>query len=146
MGEHPPNKIDELMKRLQSAGYRSFTPGERVFLSLWWFQAETNNGGLHQFFFNDSGAYVDDTLQSLELVGASKTADILRRAMTIFPDGRVPADILKRRKTLCDLPDELQWDRLGALTSELFQTHESIAERYQEYAQQHPSEFPSSKQ
>ena len=105
--------------------------------------AETNNGGLHQFFFNDSGAYAGDALRSLELVGALKTADILRRAMSIFPESRVPVDILERRDVLCELPDELQWHRLGGLNTELFQTREPIADGVEDYIRQHPEEFAS---
>jgi len=141
MSDGQRTKMDQLMERLQSSGYQSFTTGERMFFSLWWFQAETNNGGLHQFLFNDSGAYAAEALHTLELIGASKTADILRRAMAVFPESLVPADILKRRKILCNLPDELQWDRLGKLTTELFQSHEPVAEHFEIYTQQHPGEF-----
>jgi len=134
------------MERIQTTGYQSFTAGERLYYSVWWFMAETNNGGLHQFFFNDSGACATDALRSLELVGASKTADILRRAMTIFPESRVPTDILERRQLLCDLPDELQWDRLAELTTELFQTREPIADGVEDYIREHPEEFASFQQ
>ena len=134
------------MERIQTMGYQSFTRGERLYYSVWWFMAETNNGGLHQFFFNDSGAYATDALWSLESVGSSKTADILRRAIMIFPESRVPTDILERRQVLCDLPDELQWDRLGELTTEFFQTREPIAEGVEAYIRQHPEEFASFQQ
>ena len=77
------------------------------------------------------------------MVGASKTADILRRAMSIFPDGRVPTDILERRELLCNLPDELQWDRLGELTTEFFQSSEPVADLLDAYVQKHPEEFPT---
>lgn len=142
MSDGQRTKMDDLMERLQASGYQSFTAGERMFFSLWWFQAETSNGGLHQFLFNDSGAYAADALHTLELIGASKTADILRRAMAVFPESLVPVDVQKRRKILCNLPDELQWGRLGELTTELFQSHEPVAERFESYAQQHPGQFP----
>jgi hypothetical protein len=141
MNDSQRSKMDELMERLHKTGYQSFRAGEKIFFSLWWFQSETNNGGLHQFFFNDSGSYAADALHSLELIGASKTAGILRRAMSVFPDSRVPTDILRRRQILCDLPDELQWDRLGELTTELFQTREPVAEYFEVYNQTHPDEF-----
>jgi hypothetical protein len=137
MSDSQRNKRDELMERLPKSGYQSFTAGEKIFFSLWWFQAETNNGGLHQFFFNDLGAYAADALHALELIGASRTADILRRAISVFPDSQVPTDILRRGQILCDLPDELQWERLGELTTKLFQVREPIAEYFEAYNQTH---------
>jgi hypothetical protein len=141
MSESKKTRMDVLTETIAAHGYDSFTPGERLYFTIWWFMAETNNGGLHQFFFNDAGAYAADAFRSLELVGASKTADILRRAMMIFPESRVPTDILERRELLCDLPDELQWGRIGELTTELFQTREPIAEGVEDYIRQHPDEF-----
>ena len=146
MSDDKRNRMDVLMERIQTTGYQSFTAGERLYYSMWWFMTETNNEGLHQFFLNESGTHVADALRSLELIGASQTADILRRAITIFPDSRVPTDIRERRETLCDLPDELQWDRLGELTTELFQTREPIAEGVEDYIRQHAEEFANFQQ
>ena len=141
MNESKKTRMDVLTETVASQGYDSFTPGERLYFSIWWFMAETNNGGLHQFFFNDAGAYAGDALQSLERVGAPQTASISRRAIAIFPASRVPTDILERREVLCDLPDELQWDRLGELTTELFQSHEPISKGVEDYIRQHADEF-----
>jgi len=131
----------ELMDRLATGGYQSFTDGEKMFFSLWWFQVEPNNGGLHQFFFNDSGAYSGEVLVALERIGANQTADILRRAMAFFPDNQVPVGILERRRVLCDLPDELQWDKLSDLTTELYQSEEGVANLFESYTKSHPKMF-----
>lgn len=139
----PESRMDRFYARIESHGFESLTLSERASFGLTWLYIETNNGGLHQFFFNDSGKLASDALRGLEMVGAPKTADILRRAMGIFPDSRVPADILERRELLCDLPEELQWDRLGELTTEFFQSPEQVADLLDACVQKHPEEFPT---
>jgi hypothetical protein len=47
-------------------------------LAINWLFTEGYNGGLHQFFFNDSGQLAIWALRGLETVGAIGTADILR--------------------------------------------------------------------
>ncbi len=63
-------------------------------------EAEINNGGFDQFFFNSSG---DNTLritQALKLIGASHTAEILEKAASKFPEGLVPTDRDMRQEIL----------------------------------------------
>ena len=139
----PKSRLDRFYERIESQGFESLTLNARASFGLTWLFMETNNGGLHQFFFNDAGKLAPDALRGLEMVGAPKTADILRRAMSVFPDSRVPVDILERRELLCDLPEELQWDRLGELTTEFFQSSEPVAELLDAYVQKHPEEFPT---
>jgi hypothetical protein len=59
--------------------------------------AEVNNGGFDQFFFNSSSDRTPDILRALELIGASKTADILKRAAAKFPGGMPPSQGLSGR-------------------------------------------------
>ena len=91
-----------MFERIESHGFESLTLSERAFCGLMWLYLETNNGGLHQFFFNDAGKLAPDALRGLEMVGAPTTASILRRAMSVFPDSIVPADQTQRREFLCD--------------------------------------------
>jgi len=56
------------------------------------FEAEVNNGGFDQFFFNSTGDFSIETLEALELIKANKTAAILREACNRFPSGIPPSD------------------------------------------------------
>jgi hypothetical protein len=103
---------------------------------------ETNGNALHGYFFNHSGGYCREALQGLNIVGAVRTADILRRAMAVFPGGNVPVDNAERQLLLCDLPEEVQWDLLGELTDELFAEREDVAGLVEKYVAAHRDEFP----
>ena len=59
-------------------------------------EREINNGGFNQYFANSSGGFAHQTDQSLILIGASATAQILQKAIDQFPDNKVPQDRNKR--------------------------------------------------
>ncbi|MBW4362816.1 DMP19 family protein, partial [Flavobacterium taihuense] len=43
-------------------------------------EREINNGGFNQYFFNSSGEFAHLTVESLRIIGAHITADILQKA------------------------------------------------------------------
>lgn len=59
-------------------------------------EREINNGGFNQYFINSSGDFAHQTIQSLTAIGATTTADILKKAIDQFPDKKVPQDRDKR--------------------------------------------------
>lgn len=137
------SRMDRLFDRIESHGFESLTPGERSAFALSWLYIEVNNGGLHQFFFNDAGKLAADALRGLEFLGAQGTAGILRRAMAVFPGGVVPADQGQRRELLCDLMTPEQEELLSDLTTQFFQSSEPVADLLTAYIEQHPQEFPT---
>ncbi len=139
----PTRHIDRIYERIDSKGLESLTISERASFGLYWFFLETNNGGLDQFFFNDSGQLAVDALHGLEMVGATATASILRRAMAVFPDGIVPASQAHRRKFMCDLLTSEQEQLLDDLTNEFYDSPEPVADLLEAYIAQHPEEFPT---
>jgi hypothetical protein len=136
-------RLDRLFERIESHGFDSLTSGERGCFALYWLYIEVNNGGLDQFFFNDAGKLAADALLCSDTIGASKTASILRRAISIFPDGVVPSDQAKRRAFLCDSITPEQSDLIEALTSEFYDSTEPLSDLLNSYIEKHPQEFPT---
>jgi hypothetical protein len=60
---------------------------KRIFISVWQLEAEVNNGGFHQYFWNSSGNLAADTPAALEAIGAIRTAEIVERANGLFGAG-----------------------------------------------------------
>jgi hypothetical protein len=48
-------------------------------------EAEGNNGGFDQFFYNSAGDNTAETIRALETIGAVTVSDILKRAAAKFP-------------------------------------------------------------
>ena len=63
-------------------------------------EAEVNNGGFDQFFFNSAGNDSAAILAALEAIGAAKAAAIVRRACAKFPGGMPPSDWFVRQEVL----------------------------------------------
>lgn len=77
-------------------------------------EREINNGGFNQYFFNSSGDFAHQTVHSLRTIGASKTADILQKAIDQFPEKNVPQDRTKRQEKLEQIEEKANpvWEEL----------------------------------
>ena len=65
-------------------------------------EAEVNNGGFDQFFFNSAGNRTRETIDALSAIGAHHTASIVRRAAGKFPGGVPPEDRFARQRLLLE--------------------------------------------
>jgi hypothetical protein len=63
-------------------------------------EREINNGGFNQYFYNSSGDFAHETINSLKIIGADKTANILQQAIDQFPDKIVPLNRTERQEVL----------------------------------------------
>jgi hypothetical protein len=143
MSDTKTSKIDKLFAKIERFGLSSLTGGERFWFGIFWLFREVNNGGFHSFFFNDAGQFAFDAMAGLEKIGAHKTAYILRQAIDVFPEGKVPADQYLRRSVLTSLPEESQWERLGELSDEFFASKEDVTGLINRYVAQNPGDFPA---
>src|SRR5438093_6183345 len=75
---------------------------------------EVNNGGFHQFFYNNAGDNTMETIQALETIGALRMADIVKRAASMFPGGIPPKDrFLRQRILLKNYPHAVAFEPLN---------------------------------
>ena len=91
---------DTLIKRVHvpGGGFDFLSESEKLYYTLTLFQNEVNNGGFHQFFFNNSGSYYDLVESGLEKMDEQASLQLLREAKSIvFPAASVPRDTEARR-------------------------------------------------
>ena len=86
-----PEDFDDLVLS-NKAELARLEPHVQVAYCIHQFEAEVNNGGFDQFFTNSTGEYVRETIQALTDIGATKTCNLLRRAVAIGFPGGYPAD------------------------------------------------------
>ena len=93
---HQVSKVSEVQKHLFAAH---------------WCQSEVRNGGLHQFFSNDTGVLAPEAVEAFRLIGLEQCATALARAMQFFGN-TYPRERSTREDMLDDLenrqPDD--WD------------------------------------
>ncbi len=58
--------------------------GVRAIYATWAVDAEVNNGGFNQFFYNPHGALAGDALRGYELLGAEDYAEVMRSAIATY--------------------------------------------------------------
>lgn len=73
---------DDYNKNYQTV--MSWNKSKRSIYIVWLLEAEVNNGGFNQFYFNSSGHYYKDVPASLEVVGATKFADLVRDVNEVY--------------------------------------------------------------
>jgi Domain of unknown function (DUF4375) len=58
-------------------------PRQAIYM-IWLLEAEVNNGGYNQFYFNSSGQFYKHLPDALNLVGADKFAELTKKANNIY--------------------------------------------------------------
>jgi len=77
---------------------KSLSPGRQAVFATWTLEAEVNNGGFNQYFYNfaSSGQYAEEARDGFKLINAKKHADLTQNAIDI---------ILKNAKELSKFKD-----------------------------------------
>ena len=78
---HPTGADDEdVPQRLAKLSFP-----EQTLIALDAFSSEFENGGIHQFFFNSTGAFAPEVLAGLRALNLTQQAQLFERAMKTFP-------------------------------------------------------------
>lgn len=103
-------------------------------------EREINNGGFNQFYFNSSGDFAHETIDSLMAIGAYKTAEIVKKANEQFPDNKVPKDRTQRQEILDQIEDQAKefWDELDQM---FFAYKDDLNSLNFNYIKQHKDKF-----
>jgi hypothetical protein len=103
-------------------------------------EREINNGGFNQYFVNSSGDFAHETILSLKIIGADKTADILQQAINQFPDKKVPKD----RNTRIEIVEQIQgiandiWEELD---QKFFEYQDDLNSLNLDFVKKHKDKF-----
>ncbi len=89
---------------------------QKVFYITQALEAEVNNGGFSQFFFNSDGCFGNELVAVFEKIGAMKTAEICKKAVSIYGDS-VPTD-RDERETVLTPDDEKEEERIEEILNE----------------------------
>ena len=84
---------------------------QKIFYLNQLFESEVNHGGFEYFFYNKSGNFTHEIIETLNEIGATKTSSILLSAIKLFPDKTVPTDIDERQNIIEEIEDDVNsWD------------------------------------
>jgi len=85
------DNIYERMKESSLNEYdfmKTLSAGQQMIGSLWAVEAEVNNGGFNQFYFNSSGVFAEMAVEGFKLIGAEKFAELMIKANSIYAENK----------------------------------------------------------
>jgi hypothetical protein len=97
--------------RHRDVGFEDLSEIDRILVSIWSLEADVNNGGFHQYYFNSSGDTARYAPVALRAIGAPIMAGIVDNANCLFGPSGPPIPRDERQQALSALRDEL-WDDL----------------------------------
>lgn len=129
-----------IFERYEKRGFEGLTEAERTAHCVWWLEAEVNNGGFDQFYFNSAGDHAVETVAALERIGARHTAGIVTRANAAFRDGRPPRERAARQKQLLAL-SKVAKEELGELDDEFYEYRDDLKGLLDRFVQEHRADI-----
>jgi hypothetical protein len=84
-------------------GVDELTEPQVYYLTLYWLDAEVNNGGFSQYFFNSSGDLATHAVAAAKAVGAPRLAKIIGQAVALFGDAGPDPDRDQRMNQLSQI-------------------------------------------
>lgn len=113
------------------------SPEAQVFYLCDALESKVNNDGFFGFISESYGRWAPETVDALETISAPKTADILRRAIALLPDGVCPRDYIERETILLD-NDDYYSEAYGVLDEEFYACPDGdLQGLYAAYAREH---------
>ena len=125
----------DVTKKLQFA-----TPGQRAILATTLFIREVDNGGLEQFFHNETGDIAQEVILGFERLGSPENAEIVRQALTFFGPGSAIASQSARRDSLQKTSRTEKDGFFEPLNQKLY-GEPRLWPLFRRYLDQHPDEF-----
>ena len=131
---------DLVFQRCDRDGFEALSAAESVAYCVDALEREVNNGGFEQFFGNSSGDTSAETLAALEKIGARQAAELLRSALSPFPNGAPPKDRDGRCELIDAMSDEVrsQW---GELDARFWDYPDDLTSLMRQFVNAHRSEF-----
>ena len=125
---------DVAVNKLMSQGYAALSDTERTVYLVCVLDAQVDNGGFDQYFFNSSGDQAADAPAALDRIGALGASAIARRALAVFPGSAPSRDRRVRQKQRDALSADAQ-AKLHGLDREWYRNTEDLDALLAQYLQ-----------
>lgn len=120
---------------------RTLPPGVRAIYATWLVDAEVNNGGFNQYFFNSSGQYAGEALRGYELLGADEYAAVMRSAIATFEIDRARLEPFYEAHTLESFSESYRHTDLGEVDQRYYALGDRIYHSWAVFVRTHPEAF-----
>lgn len=115
--------INPWIEKYLDHGVAALSAKEIVGVGVWLLEAEVNNGGFDQYYFNSAGELAVPTIEALRTIGAHCTASLLTAANAEFPNAVPSIDRNLRQEQLDAIRSTA---RFNALEEAFYQGTENL--------------------
>jgi hypothetical protein len=118
------------------------TNGQKAIFSTWWLEAEVNNGGFNQFYFNSSGQFAEMAEVGFMTIGAEKFSELTKRANKIYSENKQRLEEFDDG-TMESFSESYKDNPLNDLDTEFYNLYDSekIGELRIKYIRENKNEF-----
>lgn len=118
------------------------TEGQQAVFSTWWLEAEVNNGGFNQFYFNPFGQFAQMAEVGFKTIGAEKLSALTKKANKIYSENKERLEAFDDG-TAESFSESYKDNPLNALDAEFYQLNdlEDIYTLRVKYIRDHPDQF-----
>ena len=132
---------DEVFARYSTLPNEQVQEPERfIFLCVWELEAQVNNGGFDQYYFNDTGCRAMDAVKALTALGTDRMANLVREANGLFGPTGPSLDRKTRQEQLMALPQSSN-DRLNELDAEFYKYPDKLDRLLKDFVCRHRETF-----
>lgn len=117
---------------------RSLPAGVQAIYTTWLVDAEVNNGGFNQYFYNPSGELAGDALVGYELLGAEDYAAVMRAAIATRESERERMSRFYDANTLEAFSQSYQHTELNEVDQRYYALGDRIYDIWASFARERP--------
>ncbi len=103
-------------------------PGVRALYLTWTVEAEVNNGGFNQYYFNTNGQFASEAVEAFEYFGATEHAVLMGEANVIRAAEAALMDEYKKKGTLEAFSESYEHSKLGPLDDRFYKLTENLSQ------------------
>lgn len=92
--------FEDSCSRFTGSNFSSLSERDQILVTIWGLEAEVNNGGFDQYYFNGAGDRAWFAPKALRSIGAHHMASIAERANALFGEDGPPVDPNERLSAL----------------------------------------------
>jgi hypothetical protein len=101
--------------------------GAQALYITWWVEAEVNNGGFNQYYWNSAGQFADQAAEAFEFFSAHEHAALMREANSVHAMEAETMKKYKERGTMEAFSDSYKESKLGPLDNRFFEMKENLS-------------------
>jgi len=135
-------ELDTKLNEISNYGeeIERLTESQKIVLLVENLETEINNGGFNQFFFNSSGDFTHETITALKTIKAFKTADIVSKSISVWPNQNVPKERVRRQAILENIVEkaDVVWNECD---EEFYKYEDNITKLLFDYVKANKSDF-----